>query len=111
MASLYVSPDELRTVAQSLQTKRTQLQNIYNTKVRSIMEQSKEAIQISGLDFNEFNTQFANAFTTLEDRLNTLSTALTNQIIPNYESLNSSIVKAFNIDFANQMNDILRTLK
>ena len=79
---LYVSTEELRAVAIDLLTKKEQVMNIYNTNVRKVMEESKEAIVMSGLDFNEFDSQFRSAFTTLSNNLNALSTALTTQILP-----------------------------
>ena len=108
---LYVSTDELRTVASDLLAKKEQVMNIYNTNVRKVMEESKEAIVMSGLDFNEFDSQFRAAFTTLSNNLNALSTALTTQILPKYDDLSSSIRTSFNSTFASQMNDILTALK
>lgn len=108
--SLYVSADDLRQVAANLQTKKEEILNVYNSKVKAVMEESKEAIVISGLNFDEFNEQFRKAFVNLSDRLDSLSNALTTQIIPQYENLNMSIKKAFNVDFANQMTEILKSL-
>ncbi len=109
--ALYVSTEDLKAVANSLNTKKNEITNIYNTKVKPVMEQSKEAITVSGLNFDEFNRQFSNAFTSLANEIGSLSNALTTKIIPNYNDLSQSIRNAFNNDFANQMNTILAALK
>ena len=108
---LYVSTDELRSVAANLLVKKEQVMNIYNTNVKKVMEESKDAIVMSGLDFNEFDNQFKAAFTSLSERLNALSTALTKDILPKYDDLSSSIKRAFNSTFASQMQEILSSLK
>ena len=109
--SLYVKSDELRAVAISLKQKEEKINNIYNNQIKSLLAESEEAIKVSGVDFNEINTQFQKAFTALATNLDNLSNALTNQILPKYDNLSISIKNAFNNNFANQMNEILNALK
>ncbi len=109
--ALYVSTEDLRQVANNLNNKKNEIMNIYNSKVKPVMQQSKEAITVSGLNFEEFNRQFNQAFTNLANEIGSLSNALTNKIIPNYNDLSQSIRNAFNNEFANQMSTILANLK
>ena len=109
--ALYVKSDDLRGVAASLKQKKEEVSRIYNTYVKSLLAESESAIKVSGVDFNEINTQFQKAFTNLETNLDNLSNALTNQILPKYDNLSISIKNAFNNNFASQMNEILKALK
>ena len=108
MSTLYVSIDDLKAVAQRLLSERDELINIYNSKVKLIIEASKDAIIVSSLDFNEVNRQFKTAFDNLSNDLSDLSNALTTQIIPQYENLDTSITKSFNSEFADKMRDIFK---
>ncbi len=109
MSTLYVSIDDLKNVAQRLLVEKEEFMNIYNSKVKAIIDESKEAIIVSTLDFDEVSRQFQNAFTNLATNLSELSDALTTKIIPQYENLDTSVTKAFNTDFANQMRDIFKS--
>ena len=109
--ALTVKTEELREVARELLQRKESLNNIYNNSVKRVMEDSKEAINISGLEFNEFNLEFQKAFTELGNRMENLANALQNQILPRYDNLSVSIRNAFNNDFASQMQGILDSLK
>ena len=108
--ALQVSTEELKQVSKNIDDKRNQISMIYNNKLKNILEESKEAVVASGLDFDEFKQSFGTAFSRIETKLGELSSALINEIIPQYESLNSYIGKAFNVDFANEMSSILKEL-
>lgn len=109
MGNLTVSVDDLKGVSQRLITEKDELVSIYNNKVKSILEASKEAIVASSLDFNDVSQQFKSAFDNLASNLTDLSSALSTKIIPEYENLGSSIANAFNKDFADKMRDIFKT--
>ena len=108
MSTLSVNTSELQNVAQRLLTEKEEVNNIYNNKVKAIIEASKEAIIASKLDFEDISKQFEIAFTNLETNLLNLSNALSNKIIPQYENLDNSIATSFNSDFANKMREIFK---
>ncbi len=105
--ALTVSTEELRQVAEDLRNKKEEILNIYNTKIISILEESKEAISASGLNFDDFKSTFSQVFGRIDTKITSLSNALTNTIIPKYDELNSYVGNAFNNDFANQMGELL----
>ncbi len=109
MSSLQVNTNELKAVAQRLLVEKSELENIYNSKVNAIINASKEAIVVSKLDFDDVSKQFQLAFTNLANDLSELSNALTAKIIPQYENLDSSITTGFNSTFADEMRNILNT--
>ena len=105
-----ISVDQLRQVAKSIDSSRNDITNLYNTNVKTILESSKEAIVVSGLDFDEFINKFTKSFNSLDTKLGALSDVLLNKIIPNYENLGDEIKRAFNDTFASEMASILSKL-
>ena len=108
--ALYVSTEELKQVSKNLADKKNQISEIYNLKLKNIMEESKDAIIASGLDFNDYKQSLGVAFSKIENKLDELSNVLSNQIIPQYENLDAYIGRAFNNEFASEMSAILREL-
>ena len=109
--ALSVSTDELREVAKDLLSKKDVIKNVYDSKIKGILEESKDAIVASGVNFDDFKATFAEVFTRVATKLENLSTALTNEIIPKYEVLGASIRRSFNNEFASEMNDLLNRIK
>ena len=105
--NLQVSVEDLRQVANNLLSEKYKISDIYNKKIVSILDNSKDAITASGVNFDEFRATFSNVFSRLSTNLENLSNALTNEIIPKYNDLNSFVGKSFNVDFANEMNSLL----
>lgn len=109
--ALSVTTEELKQVAKDLLTNRETIMNLYNSQIKNILNQSKDAIVASGLNFDDFNDVFSKVFNNVGDRMNKLSNALTKDIIPKYNDLNTYINKAFNVDFANEMTTMLNKIK
>ena len=109
--ALKVGTEELKQVASDLMNKKNEISNICNTKVKSILDESREAISASGLNFDEFKESFGQVFSRLDSKMEALSNALSKEIIPRYENLDSYINKAFNVDFANEMGSLLSKIK
>lgn len=106
----YVSTEGLKEIANNINTKRDEIATLYKNSITKVLTESKDAISISGINFDEFLSKFGKTFETLDTRLGELSNVLVNQIIPNYDEINVQIKQIFNQDFANQMNDILNKL-
>ena len=52
--ALYVSAEDLKNVAKDLLTKKDTIKNVYDSKIKGILEESKEAIVASGVNFDDF---------------------------------------------------------
>lgn len=109
--ALQVDTRELSTIPSSLRTKKEEILRLYNAQVKNILETSKDAIIVSGLDFNEFDAFFNKAFMNLATELDNLANALQNKILPRYDNLGASIRNSFNNEFASQMQSIINALK
>lgn len=109
--ALSVTTEELKQVARDLLTNRETIMDLYNSQIKNILNQSKDAINASGLNFDDFNDVFSKVFTNVGERMEKLSNALTKDIIPKYNDLNTYISKAFNVDFANEMTTMLNKIK
>ena len=110
-STLTVDAAQLSTVPSTLKAKSEDILKVYNNNVKNILETSKEAIVVSGLNFETFESYFANAFTSLSNELENLANALQNQILPKYDNLSISIRNAFNNEFGSQMQSIIEELK
>ena len=106
----FVNTDELKEVAININTKREEISSLYKNSITKILTESKDAIAVSGVNYDEFITKFGKTFEALDERLEELSSVLTNKIIPNYDEINVQIKSAFNNDFANQMNELVSKL-
>ena len=109
--ALIVNAEDLKLVAKNLYDESTELKNLYNNQVKNAIESSKDAIVVSGLNFDDFNLCFNQAFNNLSSELENFSNALTNQILPKYDNLSTGIRNAFNNEFASQMLILLNKIK
>lgn len=103
--------DELNNIATNINTKKEEILKLYDTNIKSVLEASKDAIVVSGLDFEEFVNKFNKTFNALSEKLGSLSDVIVNKIIPNYENLGGEIKNAFNNSFASEMSEILSQLQ
>lgn len=110
-STLKVDSAQLSTVPTTLKAKSEDILKVYNNNVKNILETSKEAIAVSGLNFETFESYFASAFTSLSNELENLANVLQNQILPKYDNLSISIRNAFNNEFGSQMQSIIEELK
>ena len=110
VVSNFVSTDGLRDIATSINAKREEISTLYKNTITNILTESREAIAISGINYDEFLSKFGKTFDTLDTRLGELSEVLTNKIIPGYDEMNGQLKQVFNNDFATEMNDIVSKL-
>lgn len=108
---LYVNTNNLETIAKSLRNRDSAIKSIYKNQVKVLLEESKDAIKVSGVDFSDIDAQFNQAFMNLSSNLNELSNILINNILPKYNDLSLAIKSAFNDKFASEMNNILTSIK
>ena len=99
--NLYVNTDELLQIATKLKSLRLTASNIYNLEVKKLINDPN----LSGYNMSEFNRMF----TTLINRLNTMSDTLRYDIVPKYNNLNTTIRNTMNLN--DDLNDLLNSLK
>ena len=104
---VYVSLDELKQIANSLESQREQIYNTYNNKVKVVLQNTDKCFKVAGLKtadiLNSFNTTFKN----INDGLSGLVNVLNNNVIPQYNEIAIAIQEMFNRDFASQMTELL----
>ena len=110
MSDVYVNSEGLKSIALGIEQKRAAINDLYKTKVVQLLNRSKEDLKVSGLNYDELYSSFDTLFSSLDNRLNELVNILVNVVIPKYGQVCDSIVKMFNNDFANSMNDIIATM-
>lgn len=104
---IVVDVEGMREVAAAIDTKRQEIFNTYVSDVGSVLNLSRECFKVSGLDYDSVKSSFDNVFNSLDERLSSLSGALTNRIIPKYENSSRSISTMFNQTFADQMRSTM----
>ena len=105
-----ISTEGLKEIANNINAKREEFAALYKNSITNVLIESKEAIAVSGVNYDDFISKFGKTFETLDARLGELSEVLVNQIIPNYDNLNGQIKNIFNKNFADEMNGILGKL-
>ena len=105
-----ISTEGLKEIANNINAKRDEISTLYKNSITNVLTESKEAISVSGVNYDDFMNKFGKTFEALDARLGELSEVLINQIIPNYDSLSGQIQNIFNKDFADEMNGIINKL-
>ena len=99
--NLYVNTDELLQIATKIKNLKLTASNIYNLEVKKLMNDP---------DLKDFNmSEFNRMFTTLINRLDKMSDTLRYDIVPKYNSLNSTIRNTINLN--DDLKDLLNSLK
>ena len=110
MPGNYINIEDLKAINTSLKSDVDKIDALYTNTVQTALTNCQEDLKVSGLNYDEVQTSFKNLFTSLSAQLNELTNAMDNKIIPQYEATASSIVKLFNQDFANEMNDYMKII-
>ena len=108
---LYVNTNSIKSIADSLKIRNDAIKSIYEKQVKVLLEESKDTINVSGINFNDIDSQFNKAFMSLSSNLEELSNVLINQILPKYDDLTIAIRSAFNDKFASQMSELLKSIQ
>ncbi len=107
---IQVNTAEMRRIASNIDTKKNEILDIYNNKVKPILESSQDCLKVSGLSYDSVVSSFNNVFNTLNEQLSSLTDALTTKIIPKYEESSNAVASMFNNEFAEQMNSTLSVM-
>ena len=86
------------------------MNDLYKNQVVRALEGCQNDLVVSGVNFDDIRTSFDTLFTNLTGQLNTFTDVMQNTILPQYETTAASITRLFNQDFANEMNDYLKTI-
>jgi uncharacterized protein YukE len=106
-----INTAEVRAIANSLSSKKEELNNIYRSRLAPLLRSIDEYLRVSGLSYDEVVSSFDNVFNSLDQRMGDLSGILINKIIPEYENAAAAINNSFNNTFANEMRTVLATMK
>ncbi len=103
----YVNTNDLRDIAKEIASRQQAISDLYQNNIKSILKMSEGVMKFSGLDFEEICGLYDAIFYNLDAKLYNIHHMLEGKIATNYESLDASVSKAFNEDFAQQMKDIM----
>ncbi len=104
---VYVSLDELKQIANSLESQREQIYNTYNNKVKVVLQNTDKCFKVAGLKTADILNSFNTTFKSINDGLSGLVNVLNNNVIPQYNEIAIAIQQMFNRDFASQMTELL----
>ena len=104
-----VNIDNLKKIAFNIDKKKDEIKTLYEMKIKSIVDFSKECIIKNGADYDKINNNFNELFNDLDNRLNILVDLLNNKIIPSYSDLSVNIKEYFNNQFALELENLLDT--
>ncbi len=104
---VYVSLDELKQIANSLESQREQIYNTYNNKVKVVLQNTDKCFKVAGLKTTDILNSFNTTFKNINDGLSGLVNVLNNNVIPQYNEIAIAIQQMFNRDFASQMTELL----
>lgn len=107
---LLVNVNGIIDVAKSIDNKRNDIMSLYNNDILSVLNQSSECFKVAGMDYDGVKKSFASVFNTLDERIKTLTSLLTDTIIPKYQNTSNVISSMFNEQFAVEMNEIIKKM-
>ena len=107
MESTKISIDELKNVANSMETKKDQINNLYETKIKKSILYVSKTMNNNNQIQDEIEIELKKAFIDFDTNMDDLIQLLKNTIIPNYEDLSNELKYLFNKQFAKEMEKIL----
>lgn len=106
---IIISENYLMELSNELKRKYNVLENIKENRLIPVLKQcgslTNNATQIDNI--NKIKSHIAE----IEKDLKMLTNKLDSSIIPGYQDTSQSIKKVFNIDFHNEMNDLISKIK
>ena len=100
---------ELKSIANSIQTQREEIQKIYSGPIVSVLNASNQCFSISGLNLNKIYDEFNKCFQSIDLHLGNLEEVLNNNVIKNYSEVQTAIKQMFNNEFASKFSSLLDT--
>ena len=105
-----VKGDYLIELTNELKKKSKKIENIKNDQLLPTLKQYG-LITTNDINQVEKITNIKNHITEIEKDLKNLTVRLENTIIPGYQETSQSIKKAFNVDFHNEMENLIDIIK
>lgn len=106
---IIVSENYLMELSNELKRKYNVLENIKENRLIPVLKQcgtfTNNTTQIDNIN------KIKSHITEIEKDLKLLDNKLENLIIPGYQETSQTVKKAFNIDFHNEMNDLISKIK
>ena len=110
MADSSINIGELKNISNQIKDDTNKISDLYKNTISTALENCKEDLTVSGVNFNEVQTSFQKLFTSLTSQLDEFTNAMNTKIIPSYETTAVVITKLFNEQFANEMNEYLNII-
>lgn len=90
----FLNPVEITSIANNLKSKSEQIYNEYKTNCIPAMELSRDCIELSGLNTEEYFQMIDNIYQKLNERLLRFSDFLITDIVAEYTTLSERSVKS-----------------
>ena len=104
---IIVDTEGLRIIASSIQEKKNKIVDVYNSRLKDVLYNSKDCLKQGGHSYEELDAEFKKMFSDLDNNINELTDVLVNKIIPRYENLSDDIKAFFNKQFAETLSQLL----
>ena len=111
MSDIKINTNEVRAIANRLDSKKEEMLNVYKSRLVPLLKSSEECLKVSNLSYDEIINSFDNVFNSLDQRMTDLTSVLKNRIIPEYENAANAISNSFNNSFAEEMRSILSQMR
>ena len=98
-----INTDDLKIISNNIITKKNQIIDIYNHRIKTIINDNEKFLMENGFTIDEIEE----LFTKLDKDITELVNVLKNRIIGNYEDLNTNLKDLFGNKFKNEIESLL----
>jgi len=98
-----INTDDLKIISNNIITKKNQIIDIYNHRIKTIINDNEKFLMENGFTIDEIEE----LFTKLDKDITELVNVLKNRIIGNYEDLNTNLKDLFSNKFKNEIESLL----
>lgn len=90
-----IKVEEVKKIASNINTKKDKMISAYNNTVVPVLSASSEHLKVAGLNYDDIRAAFKDLFDLVNNEIVSLTSTLTDKVIPNYESLQSKNADLF----------------
>lgn len=88
--------DEVKKIASTIKENKDKIISEYNNVIVPVLTSSSEYLKVSGLNYDNVRSAFKDLFDLVNSEIVSMTTDLTERVIPNYESLKGKNSNLFN---------------
>lgn len=108
-SDVIVNTSNLREATSSIITKKDEIMDIYNNSIKKLLVDSETKLINKEQEIIDIEESLKKLFVQFDTSVTELTNLLINKIIPNYDNLSVDVKSLFNDNFANKLNDLLKT--